>query len=226
MKTMKNQAVRCLTGLAFALLLGACSFESDPSKILAVEVGNPEDTRPGRPAQPKPLRLVQVELQTTDLGEIAQIDFAVEAVNLVVLSSSGKEVLVASNNWKAGSQLTLIPKSKQTLFFSVTGDALENNPQLKIQMKFLSENPGSVKVESQAFAIAPQAEPLHLPLQSAPEAKVSEQALVISKPIDKSSLFSSSAETAPQASPAGSAGSSGTPQPVSTRSPVYKLKGS
>ncbi|MEN9528649.1 MAG: hypothetical protein RI932_522 [Pseudomonadota bacterium] len=226
MKTMKNRALRCLAGLAFTLLLGACSFERDPSKILAVEVGNPEDANPGKPAQPRPLRLLQVELQTTDLEEIAQIDFAVQNVTLVMLSSSGKEVVVASNNLKAGSQLTLIPKSIQSLYFSVPAEALENNPQLKIQMKFMGDNPGSVQVDSQQFSIAPQTQPLHIALPGTKEARVSEQTLVISKPIDKSSLFSYSAPSVPDHGGVGPSRSSGTAQPTPIPSPVYKLKGS
>ncbi|MBM3383446.1 MAG: hypothetical protein FJY29_13570 [Betaproteobacteria bacterium] len=226
MKLTKTQAVRSSLGIAFALLLAACSFELDTSTIHAVEVGNPEDSRPLTPSLPKPLRLVQIELQTTDLEEIAQIDFAVQSVNLVLLSSSGKVVVVASNNLKPGSQLTLFPKSQKTLKFEVPGDALANNPQLKIQMKFVDAKPGSVKVDSQEFAIAPQAEPLHLPLPSAATAKVSGLALVIAKSVDKSSLFSSSASSEPRSGSVDPAKSPGTPQPTSTHAPVYKLKGS
>lgn len=225
MKTIKSRAVLCLAGMAFAIVLAACSFDNDPSKILAVEVGNPVDTSPGKPSQPKPLRLVQVDLLTTDLEEIDQIDFAVQTVNLVLLSSSGKEVVVASNNLKPGSQLTLVPKNKQAVYFSVPSDALENNRQLKIQLKFVGENPGSVKVDSQAFAIAPQTAPLHLPLLNRTGVPVSEEALVIPRLIDKSSLFASG-ELAPQAGSLPPESSPSTPQPPSTRSPVYTLKGS
>jgi hypothetical protein len=128
--------------------------------------------------------------------------------------------MVASNNLKTGSQLTLIPKRSQPLYFSVPDDVLENNSQLKIQLSFVGENPGVVRVESQEFAIAPQTEPLQLSLPDVSEYKTSNQALVISKSIDKSSLFSSSEAQASQG------GVGDTPQPVSNRLAVYKLKGS
>lgn len=226
MKTTQYQSVRRSVGLAFALVLVACSFESDPSKILAVEVGNPLDSNPNKPTLPKPIRLVQVDLQTTDLEEIDQIDFAVRSVSLVLLSSSGKEVMVTSSNLTPGSQLTLLPKTIQTAHFSVPVDVLQNNAQFKIQLKFRDENPGSVKVESQVFAIAPQTEPLILTLPNTSETKTSGQALVISKPVNKSTLFSSTSPSSPESAVTGGVKSDSGVPPPSALPPLYKLKSS
>lgn len=194
---MRNKIILIFAALAVTpALLSACSAEKISATLQAVEVGNPEDRRPGKPIQPKPMRLVQIELETQDLEEISQIDFTPENIRLVVSTASGTPALVPTSDVPDGSRLTLLPKNKKSLQFNLPADALDLRPEIQLRLKFGAQSAGTVKVASNSFAIDTESDSIDIQLSQVSASPANENILILNRVLTKDVLFGPKSKSA------------------------------
>ncbi|NBX19015.1 MAG: hypothetical protein EBR09_16835, partial [Proteobacteria bacterium] len=100
-----------LSTAAAASVLVSCKGYQDPSKILAVEVGNPGDKPRPKENKPIPMQLIHVTLETNSLDEISKVEFTLDSVKLSLNGQSQSNLTADAENAKQGSTLLLLPQT-------------------------------------------------------------------------------------------------------------------
>ncbi|MFZ9521655.1 MAG: hypothetical protein ACO3A4_14370 [Silvanigrellaceae bacterium] len=218
MKNSKTQKAKTILWVAFSvLLLAGCSSPSEQSRLRAVEVGNPDDSKPGKPKQPVPFKLLQVDLQAGNLEEIMEIEFNLKSIQLVGTNSTGQKVESGTGQGTPVSKLILRPGEKQTLQFNLPPEFVFPAAGSGIELSFSQSSPGNVSIEGGKIPMEDRTETLVLPIEIQSPRVVGEEPLIASKTLGKQDLFETVART--EQAPT----SSGTPESPS-RNTVYKLK--
>ena len=218
MKNSKTQKAKTILWVAFSvLLLAGCSAPSEQSRLRAVEVGNPDDSKPGKPKQPVPFKLLQVDLQAGNLDEIREIEFNLTSIQLVGTNSTGQKVESRTEQGTLVSKLILRPGEKQTLQFNLPPEFVIPAAGSGIELSFSQSSPGTVSIEAGKIAIEERTETLVLPIEIQPPTAIGGASLIANKTLSKQDLFETVART--EQAPT----SSGTPE-LPSRNTVYKLK--
>jgi hypothetical protein len=196
-----------------------CSLQTSESLPKAVEVGNPDDTRHGKPKQPIPMKLLLVELEPENLEEINAIEFDLKNIQLVGPQLNGLRAESSPENTSRDSKLTLRAGEKQILRFKVPSDFVPKSEGAGIEFTFKQASPGSVTVGEERIPIADRTESLVLNLDLNSSLVTGSDSLRTRKPLSKSDLFVS--ESAPTVSKSTEPGEN----PItSIRVSTYKLK--
>ena len=212
-----------------ALLLISCSRASTLSElpnshaIKAVEVGNPEDTAPGKQAPQQPSRAqfgttVKLDLAATDLEEIDRIAFQLKQAQIRITNQDGTVTLVEAVPEEIKAAFWTIQSGSTRSFSSVlSGRAFSDAKSLHMILTFNQTNPGQVVVGTEIFAIDPQVQPLILPIQLEriqPSGTAEIDVTTVAVEVTKASLFSTETSREPVG------GATGTP----SNSRAYTLK--
>lgn len=232
---MKPSMLSRATAVFFLVMaMLGCSRGDSSSSLQAVEVGNPQDSRPGKPNKLVPLRLVQVEIQPTQFEEISKVNFNLEQVSIWDGTLDGTKHPAQQSLGDGIVQLLFSPESRNILEFKVPETLLHNRAQLHLQFRFAAAKPGVVFVGDKQFDIASHDQPLNLQVDLPLQENDVQEPLWLSRTLTKANLF----ETQPTQVNSGqisvgtgnetSAGSVNPPrtQPMSAKQPVYKLRGS
>lgn len=188
---MMNPFTSGRTWAAFLLAVAAlgCARGGGSSSIQAVEVGNPEDSRPPKTNKPVPLRLVQVEIQPTQFEEISKINFNVDSVSISDGTLGGTKHPVQQSAGSSSAQLVLSPDAKSVLEFKVPESFLRTRAQINLEFKFASAKPGIVFVGTDQFDIAGHDLPLTLQVDVPEQMTDSQGPIVLSRTLTKATLF-------------------------------------
>lgn len=218
MKNSSTQKAKTKLWVAFTfLLLAGCSAMSEDSRIRAVEVGNPDDSKPGKPKQPVTFKLLQVDLQAGDLEEINEIEFNLKTIQLVGTKSEGLTVESGTEQGIPVSKLIFRPGEKQTLQFNLPPDYVFPTAGSGIEFSFSQSSPGNVSVDGVKISMEERTETLVMPIEIRPPTHKEGESLIAIKTLSKQDLF----EVAPPLAQAPN--NSGTPE-SQTRNTFYKLK--
>lgn len=119
---MKNNIFLILTtGIAS---LTACSKNhKNENSSQAVEIGNPKESAPSKPNSPRPLQLVQVDLNTAQLNQVSQVKMLVQSIEFI---NEGRSTERWSASGVEGSILRIVSGKNPTFQFEVPQDVLEN----------------------------------------------------------------------------------------------------
>lgn len=218
--------------LAFAGLLFSCSAERSGSAVLAVEVGNPEESRP-KPPKKIPMQLVQVELQAAQLEEISKIDFALKSISLVDPTAPEASYAAEVQSIEKDGRLVLSPNSKRIFEFKVPASSFDNQKSLELSLKFNAAERSYVWAGGSQFDIESPTQSISLSLAASSLERPSADRLVISRAITKASLFEPTPElgsttSSSQPEKTNNMGGIQSPGQIPTvgpvLSPVYRLK--
>ena len=196
------------------LILVSCSGVNNRAElhtghvIKAVDVGNPEDTSPGKKVPQQPSRTlietpVSFEITADNLEEIDSIEFQLKQAQIWITNHSGA-VTVAKATPENNESESLIIQSRSMRRFSAVLTNLVMNDAKSVQMvlTFSQSNPGHVIVGAERFAIEPQIEPLFLPIQQSqipPFVATDVSVKTVPVEVTKSSLFSTEKQQTPVA---------------------------
>jgi hypothetical protein len=178
--------------VAAASVLISCKGHQDPSKILAVEVGNPADKPRPKENKPIPMQLILVTLETNSLDEISKVEFMLDSVKLSLNGQSQSQLTADAENAKQGSTLLLQPQTQNSFVFSLPQSNNLRIEDLTLSLNFNAQSPGLVTVGAEEFAIDKSSVALNFKLDARKIHGSGAAALTMGKTISKSDIFEDS----------------------------------
>jgi hypothetical protein len=189
--------------------------ENQPPK--AVEVGNPQDSKPTKQTPDVEQKTLVVQIQPGNLQEIEHIEFFVDSIQLLAASSSGEKFELIPEEGTESAKLSLRPGAIATMRFRLPAELDLAKATAALELKFSGPSPGNVSVDGESIAIEERSESLLLPIDSTTTPGNENDVLVTKKIVKKDDLFE----------PPTAAGTGVLQNPSSTLStPVYRLKSS